>query len=215
LKKIIFFIILLVIPAASHAAETLTERPHWSLEIKGGHFTPDISNWSTYYGRKYTSEYAGSLAYKISRRLEVGIQGGYIQDKGQGLAPLHGVTAGSVTYKLFPVNAFILVRGVFSEQQWLVPYVGGGWTRMYYKEEVQYQSTARGSADGYHGRAGLQLLLDGIDPSASTSMYLDYGVFHTYLFVEGEYTRAMADTDNAGSVNLGGTSWLVGLLFEF
>jgi hypothetical protein len=86
---------------------------------------------------------------------------------------------------------------------------------MYYKEEVQDQSTVRGSVDGYHGRGGLQLLLDGIDPSASTSMYLDYGVFHTYLFFEAEYIRATVNTVTSGSVNLGGTSWLAGLLFEF
>jgi len=215
LKKTIMLIILLVIPAASHAEETPTERPHWSLEIKGGHFYPDISNWSTYYGKNYTGEYAGSLAYKISRRIEVGIQGGYIKDTGQALAPLHGITAGSVTYELVPVNVFVLMRGVFSEKQWLVPYVGGGWTHMYYREEVENQSTARGSADGYHGRGGLQLLLDGIDQSASTSFYHDFGVFHTYLFVEAEYTHAMADTNTGGSVNLGGTSWLAGLLFEF
>lgn len=206
---------LLVMPVTSYAAETLTERPHWSVEIKGGHFVPDISDWSTFYGKNYTSEYAGSLAYKVTRRLEVGIQGAYIQDKGQGLAPLHGFVAGSVTYKLFPVNAFVLVRGVFSEEQWLVPYVGGGLTRIYYKEEIENQSTARGSADGIHGRAGLQLLLDRIDRSASNSIYLDYGVFHTYIFLEAEYTRVMASTNTDGSVNIGGTSWLAGLLFEF
>jgi hypothetical protein len=46
-------------------------------------------------------------------------------------------------------------------------------------------------------------------------MYLDYGVFHTYLFFEAEYIRATVNTVTSGSVNLGGTSWLAGLLFEF
>ena len=73
----------------------------------------------------------------------------------------------------------------------------------------------RGAANGYHARAGLQLLLDGIDQSAANSLYLDYGVYHTYLFLEAEYTRAMVDTVSGGSVNLGGTSWLGGFLFEF
>jgi hypothetical protein len=215
LRKFLLLAVLLFLPLVSHAADQIQERPHWSLEVKGGLFIPALDNWSTYYGRRDTSEYAGTLAYKIFRQLEVGIEGGYIHDGGQAFAPLHGIPAGSVNYKLFPVNAFILVRGVFSEKQWLVPYIGGGWTRMYYKEEVQDQSTVRGSVDGYHGRGGLQLLLDGIDPSASTSMYLDYGVFHTYLFFEAEYVRATVNTATSGSVNLGGTSWLAGLLFEF
>ena len=208
-------------PAAALQAETLTERPHWSLEVKGGLFVPDIDNWSTYYGRRDTSDYGGSLAYKIFRQLEVGIEGGFIRDKGKGFAPAHSamagspVYAGSVTYELYPLNVFVLARGIFSDQQWLIPYVGGGWTRMFYKEEVQYQSTARGSVDGFHARAGIQLLLDGLDPSAANSFYLDYGVHHTYLFLEAEHIRASIDTVSSGSVNLGGTSWLAGLLFEF
>ena len=91
------------------------------------------------------------LAYKLFRQLEVGIEGGYIRDKGQGLAPGHGTTAGSVTYELFPLEAFILLRGVFSERQWLVPYAGGGWTRMYYQEKIEFQDTIKGYTDGYHG----------------------------------------------------------------
>ncbi|HXY53283.1 MAG TPA: MXAN_2562 family outer membrane beta-barrel protein [Nitrospirota bacterium] len=215
MKKSILILLFSFFPVVVFAAGSDQERPHWSLEIKGGRFYPDISNWSTYYGKDYTGEYAGSLAYKITRQIEVGIQGGYIKDNGEALAPLHGITAGSVTYELAPVNAFVLVRGVFSEKQLLVPYIGGGWTRIYYKEELQSQSTARGTADGYHGRGGLQMLLDRIDQSASTSLYEDIGVFHTYLFVEVEYTHAMANTNTGGSVNLGGSSWLAGLLFEF
>jgi len=215
LKKFILILVLLISPAALFAEEPIAERPHWSLEIKGGDFIPDIDNWSQYYGRKYTREYGGSLAYKLLRPLEVGIEGNYIEDKGKGLAPLHNMPAGKVTYKLYPVNVFVLVRGVFSENQWLVPYVGGGWTRMFYRQEVEDQGVARGATNGYHARAGLQFLLDGLDPDAANSFYLDDGVHHTYLFLEAEYTRAMVDTVSAGSVNLGGTSWLGGLLFEF
>jgi hypothetical protein len=98
-----------------------------------------------------------------------------------------------------------------------VPYVGGGWSRLFYQEEVEKQSVSRGAANGYHARAGIQLLLDGLDSRAADSLYLDAGVFHTYLFLEAKYTRAMINTiDNPStSVNLGGTSYLGGLLFEF
>ncbi len=215
MKKLIFIIVLVMLPAAALAAGTATERPHWSFEVKGGDFIPDIPDWTKYYGGRYTAEYGGALAYKIFRQLEAGIEGGYIKDRGQGLAPLHNIVAGSVKYELAPVNVFVLARGVFSEKQWLIPYVGGGWTRMFYREEVENQGVVRGAANGYHARAGLQLLLDGIDSSAANSFYLDYGVYHTYLFLEAEYTRAMVDTVSGGSVNLGGTSWLGGLLFEF
>jgi hypothetical protein len=187
------------------------------LELKGGLFYPEIDNWQTYYGDQKTGHYAGTLAYKIFRQLEVGVEGGYIRDSGQGKAPLHsaaGVTvlAGNVTYELFPLQAFVLFRAVFSENQWLVPYVGGGWTRMYYREKIEFQDTIKGSFDGYHGRAGVQFLLDGLDRDAANSFYLEYGVSHTYLFVEAQKSRVMVDNSD---LDLGGTSFLAGFLFEF
>lgn len=215
MKKILCLILLVLIPAFAQAAASLNERPHWSLELKGGNFAPDIPDWTVYYGKRSTSQIQGSLAYKLARQVEFGVEGGRIRDKGQGYAPGHGTIAGNVIYQLYPLNAFVLLRGVFSEQQWIVPYAGGGWTRQFYKEEVKYQATTRGFVDGYHVRGGIQFLLDAVDPDAANNMYLDYGVNHTYFFIEGEYIKAMTDSTASGSLNLGGTSWLGGLLFEF
>lgn len=215
MRKFIIVAMLFLLPSTALAAQTLTERPHWSLEVKGGQFYPDIENWKDYYGSDRTTHFAGSLAYKVLRQLEVGIEGGYIRDKGHGFAPLHGTITGNVTYELFPLQAFALFRGVFNEEQWFVPYAGGGWTRMYYRDKIEYQATVRGSVDGYHARGGVQLLLDNVDPSAATNFYLDYGVRHTYFFLEAQYIRAMAETTTGESVNLGGVSYLGGLLFEF
>ncbi len=206
---------LVILPCTSFAAEEVTTRPYWSLEIKGGRFIPEIENWSKYYGERYSGIYGASLGYKIIRQLEIGVEGSFSRDSGQGFAPLHGVITGNVTHEVAPLNAFVLIRAVFTEGQWLVPYVGGGWTRMFYKQEIQDQGVTRGSADGTHARAGLQLLLDKIDPSAATSFYLDWGVEHTYLFIEAERIKAAADALPSGTVELGGTSWLAGFLFEF
>ena len=205
--------IMICLPA--QAAEPDMERPHWSLELKGGVFIPAIDNWSSYYGRRDIAEYGGSLAYKIIRQIEVGLEGSYIKDKGRGFAPGHGIVTGSITYELAPLNLFVLVRGVFRENQVLIPYAGGGWTRMYYREKVQYQEDIKGSADGYHTRVGLQLVLDSMDPRAASNMYMDYGVFHSSLFLEARSIRAMITDMSGTSVNIGGTSWLGGLLFEF
>ena len=209
---------LLLIPGLALAGDTALDRPHWSLEIKGGSFYPEIENWKTYYGQDKTTEYAGTLAYKFLRQAEAGIELGYVRDRGLGYAPLNSqllgtqVLSGSVKYELLPVNVFVLLRGVFAEEQWLVPYIGGGYTKMLYRESVEGQGTARGSVNGYHGRAGVQLLLDNIDSGAANNLYQDYGVYHTYLFVEVEMTRARLDSP---SVDLGGKSYLAGFLFEF
>ena len=213
MKRIITLLVLLSIPPATgYAADPLLDQPHWSLELKGGAFQPALDDWKEHYGSDKTPHYAGTIAYKLLRQLEVGIEGGYMHKTGKGDGQSSGNLGGKVKYELFPIQPFILLRGVFSENQWLVPYVGGGLTKLYYQEKIQYQDTVRGSVNGYHGRAGLQLLLDGMDPDAANNLYLDYGVFHTYLFVEAEYIRVMTGTP---SIDLGGKSYLAGFLFEF
>lgn len=220
MRGIISFLVLALLPMAAQAADPALKRPHWSLEVKGGRFTPDIDNWKDYYGRDSTGQYAGTLAYKIIRQVEAGIEGGYIRDKGQGYAPKHQIITGKVKYELAPLSVFALFRGIFNEDQWVVPYVGGGWTRVYYKERIEYQPIIRGSVDGYHGRAGVQFLLDGVDPQASTNLFLEYGVLHTYFFIEAQTISATIDqldtaTYTQKKIDLGGTSVLGGMLFEF
>jgi hypothetical protein len=214
-KTFLLAILILALPAAAFAAEPFINQPHWSLEIKGGWFYPDIDNWKTYYGDDKTWHYAGSLAYKALKQVDVGIEAGYIRDRGQGKGSISGMIAGNVTYELAPLNIFVLFRGVFSETQWLIPYAGGGWTRMFYREKIEGQSTVRGHADGYHGRAGLQFLLDGADTTAARNLYADFGIYHSYFFLETQYSRAMINDLTGTSVNLGGTSYLMGILLEF
>lgn len=212
MKKSIVLLILLLLPSAAFAAEPLLDQPHWSLEVKGGTFAPALANWAQYYGKRSMTEYSASLAYKLLRQIEVGVGAGSTRAKGQAFAIQHNVSAGGVTYELFPVNAFVLARGVLVDDQVLVPYVGGGFTRIFYRERIQDQETDRGHADGYHVRGGLQLSLNIFDPNASNHMYRDYGVYHTYFFVEAERSRAIV---RSVSVNLGGTAYRAGLLFEF
>lgn len=213
MKKIFVLLLVLLYPALLFAADNnpaIEGRPHWSFEVKGGVLYPAIDNFKQFYGHDYTGRYGLAFSYKLLRMLEIGAEGSYVNEEGEGFAPLHGAAAGSVKYELFPVNVFVLFRGVFNENQWVVPYVGGGYSYIYYREEIQAQPTVSGHAHGFHGRAGLQFLLDGLDRNAASSFYRDVGVYHTYLFGEAQYTRAMAH-----STNLGGWTYWGGLLFEF
>ncbi len=209
------------LPADARAAEPLKERPSWSFELRGGNFYPDYDSfpagrkWSDFYGDDHTWQVSGALAYKLVRWIEVGIEGGRIEDRGAGYAPINNIVTGRVDYQLYPVSAYALVRGVFDEDQWLVPYAGGGITRVYYREKIEGQGTVRGSADGYLGRAGLQLLLDNADRKSADSLYLNFGIMHTYLVFEAQLLRAAVTATTGESVELGGVSYLGGLLFEF
>ncbi len=222
MKKLVLMTIILMLAATAHAAEgELDQRPRWAIEIKGGYFYPDFNNWQWYYGGRKTWDVAGAVGYKIFRQVEVGVEAGMMRDSGQAFAPTMNILSGRVEYTLWPLNLYALYRAVFSENQWLVPYAGGGWTRMFYQEKIEGQSTVKGSADGYHGRAGIQLLLDDLDSGAANNLFLDFGIRHTYLIFEVEYSKVMTTTqpsvtDPSGhEVNLGGTSYLGGFLFEF
>lgn len=136
--------------------------------------------------------------------------------EGKGAQPGHDQLAESeVTFQRAPLNVFLLLRGVMDEKQWLVPYAGGGYTRMFYREEVEGQGKTQGSVNGFHVRGGVQLLMDLLEPGSAATLSSDFGLRHSYFIIEGKYTRAMADTVAADSVNIGGSSCSAGFLFEF
>ena len=212
MRKFILLLVLLSLPSAASAVETILDQPHWSLELKEGSFAPALDDWAHSYGKRSMPEYAASLAYKFLQQLELGVGVGSIRAKGQAFAGLHDISAGSVTYELHPVSVFAVFRGVVGEDQLLIPYVGGGWTRMNYIETIQDQGTVRGHANGYHIRGGLQLSLNILDQRAGNRIYQDYGIFRTSVFIEAERCSAVV---RSVSIDLGGTAYAGGLLFEF
>lgn len=212
MRRALILAVLLVLPTAAYASDMLLAQPRWSLEVKGGVFAPSLENFSGYYGQSTMPEFALSLAYKLRPQVELGAGVGASWATGSALAVSHGTLAGKVTYDLYPVNLFVLLRAVRSDEQRLIPYIGGGWTRMYYRQKVQDQGTVSGSADGYHVRGGLQISLNELDERASSSMYSFYGIMRTSCIFEAQYASAKEDTT---STDLGGTAYLAGLLFEF
>lgn len=212
MKKIILALMLLAVPLAVHAEDALLDRPHWSVEVKGGTFSPSLADWAQHYSKRDMPEYTLSVAYKLFRAVDIGIEGGLAGTRGPATAALHGTQAGNVTYDIYPVNAFVLFRGVVRENQSIVPYAGGGFTKILYRQALEGQGSVKGSANGYHARGGLQFLLDNVDRAAANGLYMDYGIMHTYFFVEAEYTVAKV---KFVSTDLGGIAYLAGFLFEF
>jgi hypothetical protein len=213
LKRILFLLLgMLVIPVSVFAENPLLDPPHWSFEAKGGVYAPSLPGWSQYYGKRDMPEFAASLAYKLIRQLDIGVEAGRTAARGKAFAPLHNITTGDVDLELYPVNVFVLFRGVMDEEQWLIPYLGGGWSKVLYTERIEGQDSVKGSAEGYHVRGGIQLLLDGADRGAANNLYKEYGIYHTYFFIEAEKVRAIV---KSASVNLGGVGYRAGLLFEF
>lgn len=199
--------LVLLLPATLAVAD---ERPKWSFELKGGTFHSELDDWGVYYGDNRMKHYGLAFAYKLLRQFEVGVEAGYRSDRGSGFAPGHGAVAGNVRYQLLPVHLTATLRGVFHENQWLVPYVGAAVGRYSYRITIEGQERISGGTDGTLYRAGVQLLLDHLDRRAAFNMRRHYGIDNTYLFFEARESEAEID----GS-DLGGTAYLGGLLFEF
>jgi hypothetical protein len=190
-------------------ADSLSRKPHWSLEIKGGKFEPKLAEWETFYGDDHTKDLAVALSYKVLRRVEVGVAIDSIKDEGVGTLPLNDTLGGEVKFNMYPAHVYVLARGLLFENQWVVPYIGGGITRAYYRQKIENQNSVRGKADGSHVRAGLQILLDQLD-EGNAAGFEDENVENTYLVIEAVSFSAKVD-----EIELGGKTLTFGFIFEF
>jgi len=198
--------------APARAQDSDGTAPRWSVEIKAGRFQPEVPDWETHYGNDATRAFAVALGRKVIRQVEVGAELLYGSDRGQGNLPLNERRGGDVLYEFAPVHAYILARGVLSERQWLVPFFGAGIGQLYYRQQVSGGPSSEGSTAYRTARAGLQLLLDRLSPRSAMNLQRGYGIEHTYLILD--FQRSSAEIDGT-PWDLGGDSWLAGLLFEY
>ncbi|MDH5258231.1 MAG: MXAN_2562 family outer membrane beta-barrel protein [Gammaproteobacteria bacterium] len=193
-------------------ADSVRKSPDFTFELQGGVYEPEDEKWESYYGSKRMLEMSMSFAYRFFSVVDIGTSFSFGQDKGKGVLPLSQLRSGTVSYEIFPVDIFAVLRARFSDRQWIVPYAGGGYTRFFYRQSIDGEGYARGSVDGLHAKAGLQFLLDPLEPESAKNMYSNYGVINSYLVFEGKITKAQAGTP---AVKLGGTSYRVGILVEY
>lgn len=200
--------------AAPTSAQTSNNAasPHWSVEIKAGRFQPDVPDWETYYGNDSTQAFALAIGRKVVRHIELGAELLYGSARGQGDLPLNESRGSEVLYEFAPVQAYVLARGVLSERQWVVPYIGAGIGQLYYRQHVTGGPSNEGNTAYRTVRAGLQLLLDRLSPNSATNLQRRYGIEHTYLVLDFQSASAQID---GTPWDLGGESWLAGLLFEY
>jgi len=182
--------------------------PNWSVEIKGGRFEPDLDEYGQFYGSDDTAHFAVAGTWLARRWLEVGAELGYLSDDGVGVLPVSGTPGAPVEYTLWPLHLFVTLRGEFASGQLFVPYASVGASLAYYEQKIDQQPDRNGRTDvGANARAGLQLLLDRVDPlTAEESGFLK----HSYLFIEGQWFTTEVD-----DIDLGGYAWLLGFKLEF
>jgi hypothetical protein len=74
--------------------------------------------------------------------------------------------------------------------------------------------SARGGTLGWHGAAGLALVLDQFDPEAARDFDGDLGVNHTALVFQYAYAD-ISGLGRAGRLHVGDTTWSLGIMMEF
>lgn len=212
----------------------------FAAELRLGPYRPDIDGQvgrspgpqEQYFGDKRRLMFQAELDYQFFQRfgtLAVGVSGGYFSESGQsfveGGAP--GERANDTTrLTIYPLAASLVYRLDVAARLWKVPLVPYGKVGLDYwiwrvtdgngrvATSTNPSGRGAGASPGFHLSAGLSLLLDILDPSGARALDRESGVNHTYAFVE--VTRV--DANGLGRKNVldvGGTAWSAGLMFEF
>ncbi len=127
---------------------------------------------------------------------------------------------------LIPVSALLIYRLDVGARRWrfpLVPYAKVGlnytfWTITDGNDEtatgLAMSGKGSGGTPGWQAAFGLSFLLDAIDFGAAKALDSDVGVNHTYLFIEAMHVDANG-LGRKGVLDVGGSTWMAGLFFEF
>lgn len=198
----------------SSVAVAKEQEPHFSAGIKVGmHWFID-DTVKDVYGNTGTMFFAGSFGWKIVDDFELDAELGYATTYGRGMAPNGGKTDQHYRLDEGPAQLGFLYRFNFVPEQIIVPYIGAGGNYEYYFEaRVKNAWHKAGGKFGYHGRAGLQLLLDGIEKRASANMQTQYSIENTYFVYEFQYNNT--DGFGAEGIDLSNYSHTLGILLEF
>ena len=196
----------------THALSIRAEQPNWSLALKGGYTWPETDGWEDNYGDDGFGTIGAEIGWKINRRLELNTSISYGDDSGKALTPSGKESVDALDYNQLPIHISILYRFISHEDQFIVPFIGGGYTHLFYRLEF-IDDDRSGDQFGYHVRGGFQILLDQLEPNNADDISELWGINNTYLFIEGIYSNV--DDFGSEDIDLGGWTVFIGLLLEF
>jgi hypothetical protein len=192
------------------------EGPRWSVSIKGGVLIPGEDGWGDHYDSKVVPDWRVGAGFRPFPQLELGVEGGYRTSTGSIDKTPSGQPLGrslDQTLDVVPVQVYAVYDFRVRNDQLLVPYLGLGYSRYYYRHKVDEGDTVRGHQQGYHARGGLKVLLNQADPAAARKARVNIGVERTYATIEGQYARV--DDFGSADTDLGGWGVLAGFSVDF
>jgi len=178
------------------------------------------------------------ITQKLAGPIGIGVQWSMARDKA--FAPLadgpddEGFTrsrADTVRFTVMPVAVQAVYRFelLADKVRWapFVPYVKAGvaygfwWTKngngniaVIKDGEGKVVDRGRGGVWGYQLNLGMMLRLDFLDPGTARRFDRVSGINHTYLVGEWQLTR-LSNFGRKDSMNLGDSTWMIGLAMEF
>jgi len=210
MRYLIFIYVVLLL--LTHAPSIRAEQPKWSVALKGGYTFPETDGWEDNYGDDGFWTLGVEIGWKINRRLELNASISYGDDSGKALTPSGKESVDDLDFEHLPIHISVLYRFISDEDQFIVPFLGGGYTHLFYKLEF-VDDDRSGDQFGYHVRGGFQILLDRLEPEKADDISDKVGIHNSYLFFEGIYSNV--DDFGSEDIDLGGWAVFIGLLLEF
>jgi len=210
----------------------------FACELRFGPYLPDVDSefngarhpYRDYYGTDSHLMTQLEVDYEILHHIGTVAAGagiGYFSVSGVSpVASGTGLPSGDQsTMKIIPISVSAIYRfDYFLEKKGfpLVPFGKLGLDWAYWQvtdgnDEIATDGRGgrgRGGTFGWHGAAGLSLVLDFFDPEAARDFDNELGVNHTSLIFQYTYA-AISGLGMADRMHVGDNNWSLGLMFQF
>ncbi|MFZ5863976.1 MAG: autotransporter outer membrane beta-barrel domain-containing protein [Nitrospirota bacterium] len=201
-------------PVPAARAEPIDDT-RWSASVGVGYFTPEIEGWEAQYGRAGGWVPTLGAKYAVTPFVAVMVDAGYFTAGSFARGSLSGRVSGDhQRLVLWPIT--VGLEGAFrvSEDQLLTPFLSAGYRRALYRLAVDGKDSVRGAAGGLLVGVGIDVLLNGLDPSSAAAFHEEYGVARTSFRVEAQWAKIQAPGTDS-DVDLGGRTVVAALKFDF
>jgi hypothetical protein len=173
------------------------------------YFLSDSKNFDKIFHKTYFSPVLVGLSSYPVRNLAITFDGGYGFAKGNAIGEDGASSGEKVRLTVIPLQLEASYRFDFWNEQFLVPVIGAGGDYWYYKEDNEFSKDVEGFKYGWHGLAGVGILLDKLDPSSRIALK-EYDIENVILEIEARYCSMQTK-----GLNLSGIGVSAGLLIEF
>ncbi|AKU91355.1 hypothetical protein AKJ08_1742 [Vulgatibacter incomptus] len=230
--QVLFAAGLLAVSVPAHASSVFERDRNWIVDLQFGGYSPRVDRElagatpfkDTFGNKNRVLSQLGlqRLVFKDFGTLGIGANVGYSEFFGHGFISGTDVQSADTTHlQIVPITGFVSYRLDYPAVEWNIPFVpygragigawifwvsnGGG--------ETSDDGKAKGVRWGWTASAGLQFMLDFFDPRLSAEFYREWGVAHTYVYVD--WTHSKVTSFGRRGLDLSDDMWSGGIAFEF